>query len=153
MNPHARLNFEIISFQLSLESANSSKSIKFWSPLNNFFLWFASLSFRFVLNHSNHSYGYRPNWTPLVCITIINGEVSCYFIDAGDAEVLLLNKERANGAEKRCAQFFLINFLSFFIFHQSFFFAWTTSVPVEHHVRVLPRARDHLSRMKLSVVS
>ena len=63
-----------------------------------------------MLNHSNHSDGYRPNWTPLVCITIINGEVSCYFIDAGYAVVLLLNKERANGAEERCAQFFLITF-------------------------------------------
>ena len=35
MNPHGRWNLEIIPFQLSLESADSS--IKFWSPLNMFF--------------------------------------------------------------------------------------------------------------------
>ena len=35
MNLHGRLNFETIPFQFSLESADSS--IKFWSPLNNFF--------------------------------------------------------------------------------------------------------------------
>ena len=49
MNPQGRWNFETIPFQLSLESADSS--IKFWSPLNFFFLWFASLSFRLVLLH------------------------------------------------------------------------------------------------------
>ena len=52
MNPHGRLNFETIPFQFSPESADPS--IKFWSPLNNFFSMICVAVISFLASRFQH---------------------------------------------------------------------------------------------------